>query len=333
LRFVLASGVSSDYQTVMTQDGCRTDMSDSSLRAYRMGQLYLLATAIGWGLNWTVLKFVLHDWPPLFARSTAGLVAALGLVIAAASRGEPLWVPRDLFGRLGIAAGINVFAWMGFTALSLNWLKVAEGTLIAYSMPIWATLLAWPLLGDRPGWRSIAALALAVAGITVLMGGPHLSGGEGKLPGILFALAAAILFAWGTVRAHKPIPLPPIILTAWQVGLGCLPMLLISLVWERPRVGALTLPGLLGMTYMTVGPMALCYLSWFATLRRLPTSVAATGMLLVPIVGTFSAALILGEPLGAKELFASALTLGGVGLALHRRQAPTPVLAQRPGVS
>jgi len=84
---------------------------------------------------------------------------------------------------------------------------------------------------------------------------------------------------------------------------------------------------------MTVGPMALCYLSWFATLRRLPTSVAATGMLLVPIVGTFSAALILGEPLGVKELFASALTLGGVGLALHRRQAPTPVLAQRPGAS
>ncbi len=295
-----------------------------------MGRLYLLGTALGWGLNWTVLKFVLHDWPPLFARSTAGLVAALGLAIAAASRGESLWVPRDLFGRLGVAAAINVFAWMGFTALSLTWLNVAEGALIAYSMPIWATLLAWPLLGDRPGWRSITALALAAAGITVLMGGPHLSGGGGKLPGISFALAAAILFGWGTVRAHKPIPLPPTVLTAWQVGLGCLPMLLISLIWERPRVGALSLPGLLAMTYMAAGPMALCYLSWFAALRRLPTSVAATGMLLVPIVGTLSAALILGEPLGVRQLCAFALTLTGVGLALGRRRTPTPVLAQTP---
>ena len=44
-----------------------------------VGKALLLATAFGWGLNWTVLKFVLQDWPPLFARGTAGLLGALCL--------------------------------------------------------------------------------------------------------------------------------------------------------------------------------------------------------------------------------------------------------------
>jgi drug/metabolite transporter (DMT)-like permease len=282
----------------------------------RSGRILLMVTAIGWGLNWSVLKFVLQDWPPLFARGSAGLLGALGLAVVAAVRGESFAVPREARLRLAVAAGINVFAWMGFTALSLNWLKVSEGALIAYSMPIWAMLIAWPLLGERPDGRSLLALALGVAGIAVLMGGPDLVGS--KLPGILFALAAAILFAIGTVTARSPIPMNPTALTAWQVALGCLPMVLLSLFLEQPRVHALSLPGLFGLAYMAAGPMALCYLTWFGALRRLPASVAATGMLLVPIIGALSAIPLLGDRLDGRALVAIALTLSGVGLALRR---------------
>ncbi|POR49693.1 EamA-like transporter family protein [Bosea psychrotolerans] len=275
-----------------------------------------MVTAVGWGLNWSVLKFVLQDWPPLFARGSAGLLGAIGLAAVAVLRGEHFAVPREARLRLAMAAGINVFAWMGFTALSLNWLKVSEGALIAYSMPIWAMLIAWPLHGERPNSRSLLALALGIAGIAVLMGGPDLAGV--KLPGILFALAAAILFAIGTITARTPIPMPPTALTAWQVALGCLPMVILSLFLEQPRVFALSLPGLLGLAYMAAGPMALCYLTWFGALRRLPASVAATGMLLVPVVGVLSAIPLLGDSLGGRELIAIALTLSGVGLALRR---------------
>jgi hypothetical protein len=44
-----------------------------------IGFAYLLITSIGWGLNWPVIKVVLRDWPPLFARGSAGLVARHGL--------------------------------------------------------------------------------------------------------------------------------------------------------------------------------------------------------------------------------------------------------------
>jgi drug/metabolite transporter (DMT)-like permease len=69
---------------------------------------------------------------------------------------------------------------------------------------------------------------------------------------------------------------------------------------------------------MMLVPMGVCYLTWFETLRRLPTTAASTGMLLVPVIGVVSAALILGEPLGLRELAAMVLTLGGVTLALQK---------------
>ena len=281
-----------------------------------VGKALLLVTAFGWGLNWSVLKFVLQDWPPLFARGTAGLIGALCLALLAVARGDSLAVPREARLPLVIAAAINVFAWMGFTALALNWLKVSEGALIAYSMPIWAMMMAWPLLGARPTRRSLVALGLSVTGMAVLMGGPEFT--TAKLPGVLFAFAAAVLFALGTVTAKKPLAMPGPAVAAWQVALGCLPMVALGLLLERPNITALSRQGALGLAYMAVGPMALCYLTWFGALRRLPTAVAATSMLIVPVVGTLTAVPLLGETLGLREMVAIALTIGGVALALRR---------------
>lgn len=280
------------------------------------GKALLLVTALGWGLNWSVLKFVLHDWPPLFARGTAGLLGALCLALLAKARGDSLAVPREARAPLVVAASINVFAWMGFTALALNWLKVSEGALIAYSMPIWAMMFAWPLLGARPTRRSLVALGLSITGMVVLMGGPEFT--TAKLPGVLFAFAAAVLFALGTVKARKPVAMPGPAVAAWQVGLGCLPMVILGLVLEQPHIASLSAQGALGLAYMAIGPMALCYLTWFGALRRLPTAVAATSMLIVPVVGTLTAVPLLGETLGLREMFAIALTISGVALALRR---------------
>jgi len=281
-----------------------------------VGKLLLMVTALGWGLNWSVLKFVLQDWPPLFARGTAGLIGALCLALLAIARGDSLAVPREARAPLVVAAAINVFAWMGFTALALNWLKVSEGALIAYSMPIWAMMLAWPLLGARPTRRSLVALGLSVTGMVVLMGGPDFT--TAKLPGVLFAFAAAVLFALGTVKARKPLAMPGPAVAAWQVGLGCLPMVGLSLMLEQPHIASLSMQGAMGLAYMAIGPMALCYLTWFGALRRLPTAVAATSMLIVPVVGTLTAVPLLGETLGARELLAIVLTIGGVALALRQ---------------
>lgn len=286
------------------------------VKSTSLGRLLAVLTAVGWGLGWPAMKIAMHDWPPLFARGTAGIVAAAGLALVAVLRGEALRPPPASIGRLGLAAAINVFAWMGFTALSLLWLRVSEAALLTFSMPIWVTLLAWPVLGERPTTRSVVALCLGVAGLLLLVG-PNANAGAQALPGIVLAISAAALFALGVVTSRQPIPLAPIALTAWLVGLGSTAMVAVGWAVERPNVGALTGTGAGAIAYMAVGPMALCYLAWFGAIRRISPTTASTVILLVPVIGAAGAAAFLGESLGAREVSAFALTLAGVALALR----------------
>ena len=295
-----------------------TNMPNHNPTDRRIGYVCLLATALGWGLNWPAMKVILRDWPPLLSRGVAGVIAAVLLAMVAVRRSESLRVPYRAVPRLLLAAFTNVFAWMGFTTLSMRWLSVAEGALLVYTMPIWATLFAWPLLRTRPTPRGFAGLLLGLAGVGVLLGGRGISLSPAKLTGISFALGAAVLFAFGTVLNRSPLPIPRVASVVWQVGLGCIPMLLLSPLLEAPNLAALTPEGAAVLAYMAVVPTGVCYLTWFATLRHLPPATASTGMLLVPPIGVISAAIMLGEPLGWVEVMAMGLILAGVTLALQK---------------
>jgi drug/metabolite transporter (DMT)-like permease len=286
------------------------------------GFLLLAVTVLGWGLNWPAVKLLLLEWPPLFSRGVAGVAAAVLLAAIAASRGESLRVSPRHFPRLAFAAFTNVFAWMGFGTVAMKYLPISEAALLAYTMPIWTMLFAWPILGERPTSRSVIALVLAFAGLAVLFSGQNFSFDQAKIMGVALALGAAVLFAFGSVTAGTPIPLKPIALVAWLVGLGCLPMIVLGLLIEHPDIAALSPRGWALMVYMTLGPMAIAYLTWFAALRRLQPAAATTGSLGVPIVGVCAGALFLGDPFGLREIAALVLTLAGVALALRRSSPP-----------
>lgn len=287
-------------------------------RTQRIGLLFLLGTSLGWGLNWPAMKVLLEQLPPLFARGSAGMVAGLVFAAIAMSRGDSLRVPRPLIGRLLALSMTNVFAWMGFSTLSMQWLDAGQAAMLVYTMPIWATLFAWPLSGRRPGPRTVFGLLLSMAGLWTLLGTHQTPLGQGALLGIALALAAALLFAWGTVALQPLTELAPIPNLAWQLCLGCFPMVLYGVLWEQPQLSGVDGTGWALMAYMTVVPMGLCYLSWFAALRRVPPAMASVVTLLTPVIGVLAAAATLGEPLGARELGALALTLSGVALVLRR---------------
>jgi len=288
------------------------------------GFLFLAVTTTGWAANWVAIKILLREWPPLFSRGVSGVAAAILMAGVAVAFRESLKVPRHAIAPLLFAAFTNVFAWMGFGTMSMKYLAVSEGTLLIYTMPIWATLFAWPVLGQRPAMRDVAALLLGVSGLVVLLSAHGIALGPDKWIGIALALASAILFAFGSVSMKSPLPVAPTALVAWQVGLGCLPMILLGWWFEHPDPGAITGSGLSVLVYMVLGPMGACYLAWFAALRRLPAATAAIGTLSVPIIGVTAAALVLGEPLGLREVLAMALTLAGVALAMLK---PKPAAA------
>ncbi len=282
------------------------------------GLVLLLGSVLGWGMNWPAMKLLLAEVPVFSMRVVCGTIGVALLAAIALRRGEVLSVPRLQFPRLWLAATLNVTAWMGLASLSLLWLAAGEATIVCYTVPLWATLFARLVLGERVTPRRLAGLGMGLAGLGVLMLGAGLEAGAAKLPGVALALAGSVLFALGTVIGKRwPLALPPVSAATWQIALGCAPLVVLAALLERPDWGAVSAQGWWLLLYGGVGPLGLCYLTWFAALRRLPAAAAVAGTLLTPVVGVLGAAAFLGEPLGVRELGALALTIGGVVLAIR----------------
>jgi drug/metabolite transporter (DMT)-like permease len=264
------------------------------------------------------MKHLLTEWPPLSSRGLCGIVGAATLALIAIARQQKLSVPRQMWLRLLLVSMLNVGGWVAFMGLALLWLSASEAAVLGTSIPVWVVLLAWPILGERFSLVRALALMVALAGISVLIGGNGLDASLAKLPGLLCALAGAVCVALGTVLTkHFPLAMPPLSLAAWQIGLGCLPIAIVGLAFEQPQLAALSSVGWASMVYMTLIHFCLSYACWFAALERLPASTASIGTLLVPVVGVLAANAMLNEPLGLREVAALAFTLGGVGIALR----------------
>ena len=77
--------------------------------------------------------------------------------------------------------------------------------------------------------------------------------------------------------------------------------------------------GLIGLVYAAAIAVAVGQWIWFRVLQLLPLSVASISTLAVPVIGVFSSALLLGEPLGWRELAALALICAALFLVLVGR--------------
>jgi probable blue pigment (indigoidine) exporter len=283
-----------------------------------LGLTFLVVTSIGWGVNFPIMKYLLSEWPPLSSRGLTGIVGAAALALIAMLQRQSLAVPRKMRLRLLLVSLLAITSWVALMGLALLWLDAREAAVLAISVPVWVALLAWPVLGERLSLVRALALMVALGGIFILIGGNSIEAGIGKLPGVLLALAGAICVGLGTVLTkHFPLAVPPLPLAAWQIGIGCLPVAIAGLVIEHPQLGALSALGWASMIYMTLIQFCLCYVCWFAALARLPAATASIGTLLVPVVGVLSAAAMLHEPLGLRELIALVVALGGVAVALR----------------
>ncbi|MBN8959625.1 MAG: DMT family transporter [Rhizobiales bacterium] len=280
------------------------------------GLFFLATTSIGWGLNWPVTKYLLSELPPLTLRGVTGIAGALLLAVVVLGRRQSLRVPVEMWPRLCLYAFLNVTCWMALMGIALLWLPAGEASMVAYMMPVWASLLAWPILGERPTVRRVMAIVVAFGGLTILLGGDGLHVTPAKLGGFAMVLGGSIAFALGAVLSKKwPLTLPPMASATWQIGVGCLPVGLVGLAIETADFGAVTTVGWWALAYSTVIQFCVAYVAWFAALERLPASVAAIGTMAVPVFGVVASAIALHEPIGPIQIVALLLTLSGVLLA------------------
>ncbi|MBP2291485.1 DMT family transporter [Azospirillum rugosum] len=285
-------------------------------RARALDLALVAMISVAWGLNWPAVKIVLSQIPPWTMRSISFVVAAAELFALAHWRGESLAVPRGERLPLVTAAMLNI---AGFNILAtfgqLN-MATSGAAIIAYTMPAWGTLLAIPLLGERPGRRQWLGLLCGLAGLGVLLG-PDLAR-LGALPlGPAFMLGAALSWALGSmVLKRTRWTIGPAAVIGWQFALSVPVTLPIALALEPAPTLALEPRVAVALAFHLLISMAGGYLLWFAILKRMSVAQATVSSLIVPVIGVSGAILLLGETPPLRTYVALALIVGAVLLVV-----------------
>ncbi|HVY15040.1 MAG TPA: EamA family transporter [Rhodopila sp.] len=282
------------------------------------GLALVLFTACSWGITWPTTKFMLTMLPPYSVRAVSGVIGcglALGIAVL---RGEKLWPPRDQWGRIILYAMLNFGLFIVLTVHAIALLRASEAVTITYTIPVWAVLLSWPLLGERPTALKLLALALALGGVALLVGADTAEARWDKAFPAGLALAAAICFGLGTVLATKrPLRLPPTVSVFWQALFG-IAVVIAFAVPEHRDWDKVTGLGWFGLIYIAVVPLTLAYVAWFRALKLVSASTASTTVLISPMVGVIGSGFMLHETFGLRQIVALAMTLSGVALASRR---------------
>src|SRR5699024_2630720 len=219
-------------------------------------------------------------------------IGALVLFPLLLARGESLKPPP---WRLTLAVGVTqTAAFQGLTQWALVGGGAGHTSLLAYTMPFWAVLLAWLLLAERPSRQQSVGLARAAAGRVCIMEPWQGLGGFGST---LWAVTAGISWALSVVltkrmfQLHAPSALA---FTAWQMLFGALLLCVVAMLAPSQPIDW-TAEFVFGLLYSAVLASSLAWFLWSVIVQRLPTAVASLSSLGVPITVVFMAWFFLQE--------------------------------------
>jgi drug/metabolite transporter (DMT)-like permease len=282
----------------------------------------LALLTLGWGMNWPMMKLAVTDIPVWTFRVACTLAGAAGLFLIAKFAGLPAKVPRGQWPRLCLIAFFNVTMWNILIAYGLTLLPSGRSAILAYSMPLWVVLLSALFLRERLTARRILGLALGMAGMGLLIGDAFTSVQTSPV-GAALVIAAAMSWALGTVLMRCfPVALGTTALTAWQLLVGGLPIVLGALILEWGTWRPVSLGAALGLTYNVLVVSIFCYWAWFRIAGSAPAGVAALSTLMIPVVGVFSSMVILGEMPHWRDYTALLLVIAALATVLVPRRPP-----------
>lgn len=252
----------------------------------------LLVMSVLWGYGWTAIKIGLLDAPPFKLTAVRMLASALCLLVMLPLTGRSL-MPRRLpeLVRLALVQTSMLF--------TLSTWAVAHGSagrvaFLVYTMPFFTLLLAWPLLGERVRGMQWVAVALAAAGLLAIVQ-PWAFGD--KLASSVLGIGGGIAWAVGAVmvkRLQRRAPMDLLSMTAWQMVIGCVPLLLIA--WWMPEPAIVWSPRFIGtLMLMAVVITAFGWILWMYALDNLDAGTAGLATLIAPVIAMISSHYTFGE--------------------------------------
>ena len=222
--------------------------------------------------------------------------------------------------RLIVAAGLFFAGDLALWHWSIMLTSVANATLLANLAPIFVALAVWLFYGKRPTALFVVGLAIALAGVSVLLGGDFRAGG-GALLGDLLGVATAMFYAayqFTVTRARSRAATS--VIMAWSglvTAVVLLPLALASGEQLLPHsaTGWAKLVGL-ALISQAAGQSLIAY-----AMAHLPGTFSSVGLLTQPVIAAALAWVLLGETLGWVEIAGAIVVLAGIRIVHHSELA------------
>ena len=277
--------------------------------------LIVLLTLV-WGVNWPMMKLGVTDFPALTFRALSiwlGLpLLALGLLVMKV----PFRVPRRHWPELLWLAATNMFVWHVCIILAVKTLSSGRAAILGYTMPIFSAVLGAALFSavlTRRSWLGVGGAALGVA----LLLWHELTHLTGRPVGVALALLAAATWALGTQLLRRTkINAPTLAISFWMTALTAMVITLAAVLFEQPQWKAPSPATWGSIAYNAVLIFGFAHAAWFSLARDLPPVASTLSVMLIPVLGVFSGALWLGEPVHWQDWAAVLLMVAAIASVL-----------------
>ncbi len=292
-------------------------------RAFGLGDLFVIITAVMWASSFTVIKSAYDEFSPLAFASVRFVAATGGMLLLLAFLRRPLRVARGDLLRAAVVGVFHVGFYQIFFSTGLRYTTATNSILIINISPVITALMVWLTRAEPITWRQGAGIGLAMLGtFTLVQAGGTLA--PGHLKGDALTLLAAVSYA------ITPVMVLPLLrryatVTVMTVGMffGTLVLLAAATPQLLRQSWDVSAAAWAQLTYAAFGAGTLGYLFWYEGIGRIgPTRVVAYGYL-IPVIGVTIAVTVLREVFTAAHALGAAVTLAGVTLTRWPGRRPT----------
>lgn len=272
--------------------------------------------------NYLIVSMCIFGTVGIFRRYIdlpSSLIALVRGLLGTCFLGGYLLLRRQLLDQQAIRKNFLLLLASG-AAIGFNWIflfeaycctSVATATLCYYLAPILVILASPVVLGEKLTVRKGLCALAALTGMVFVSGIPEAGlPGLSESKGILFGLAAAVLYASVILMNKKMTAIPALDQTIFQLGFASAAMVPYVLLTVSPAVLSFDAISVVMLCILGAVHTGLAYLLYFGSMGRLKAHTVALFSYIDPVLAILLSSLLLKEPLTPGGILGAILILG-----------------------
>ncbi len=282
----------------------------------RQQLVVLVLLTLVWGINWPVMKVGVTDFPPLTFRALSMWLGLPVLGVAMVFLKVPFRIRRQHWRELLWLAATNMFIWHVCIILAVRTLSSGRAAILGYTMPIFSAVLGALFFASPLGRRAWIGVSAAALGVMLLLW-HELTQLAGRPGGVALALVAAAFWALGTQSLRRTrVEAPALTISFWMTVLTAVLMAVLAAAFESAQWRIPT--GAVGwaVLFNAVLIFGFAHAAWTYLAKGLPPIASTLSVMMIPVLGVFSGAVWLREPVHWQDWTAVVLMMVAIASVL-----------------